>query len=120
MSNIEIKNAIIVNASIFIEDHGLLTASLSLDYGDTCQAFGGWSLYLPNSFKHHNVNSVAGHFIFRVMEIAGVSDWSALKGKTIRVKGSWDKVYEIGHIIKEVWFCPEKEFKNMDKKEVEV
>lgn len=116
MSSIETKNAVIEHASICVEDHGLLTAWLQLDYGGTGQAFGGWSLYLPSSFKHYNVNSVAGHFIFRMMEIAGVNDWKDLEGKTIRVRASYDKVHAIGHIIKDIWFCPEDEFKKLNGK----
>ena len=84
----EIKNAVIVSASITTEDHGLLTAWLTLDYGGSCQGFGGVALYLPKSFNHHTLNSPAGHFIFRCMEIAGVCKWDDIIGKTIRVKSS--------------------------------
>lgn len=103
--SIEIKNAVIESATISTAD-GYLNCTLTLDYGGSGQAFGGYALYLPKSFKHHEVMSVAGHFIARVMEIAGVTEWSALKGKTIRVKTEHIKAHAIGHIINDDWFDP--------------
>jgi hypothetical protein len=111
MNNSEVKNAIITNASITNDDHGLLSAWLYVDYGGAGQGFGGYALYLPVSFDHHSMQSVAGHFIFRCMEIAGVSKWEDLAGKTIRVKGGHGSIEEIGHIIKDDWFNPKEDFK---------
>ncbi len=111
--NIEIKNAIVTSAEITNDDHGSLSAWIYLDYGGSGQGFGGYALYLPKSFTHHKVNSgYAGHFIFRVMEIAEVSKWSELKGKTVRVKAGDSKVNALGHIVKDIWFEPSVEFKN--------
>lgn len=108
----EIQNAIIESASITSDDHGLLSAWLHLNYGGSGQGFGGYCLYLPKSFKHHSVQSVAGHFIWRCMEIAGVTRWSDLNGKTIRVKkkGFFGPIEAIGHIVKEDWFNPSADF----------
>lgn len=114
---IETVNAIIESAEITNDDHGLLSAWLGLDYGGTGQGFGGWALYLPKSFSHHKLESVAGHYIWRVMEIAGVERWSQLKGRTIRVKKTWGKVEAIGHIVKDDWFCPEDDFKPLREPE---
>ena len=110
----EIKNAIIKNTTISNDDHGCLSAWLYLDYNGSGQGFGGYALYLPESFSHHNINSVAGHFIFRVLEIAGVTKWEDLKGKTIRVKASNQGVLSIGHIVKDDWFTPSVDFKEQE------
>lgn len=112
MSNIETKNAIIESAELDIGDRGFLTASIFLDYGGSGQAFGQYVLYLPKSFKNHKLESVAGHFIYRVMEIAGVNKWDELAGKSIRVKAEHHKIHAIGHIIKDDWFNPSDDFKD--------
>lgn len=117
MDKLEIKNAIIESAVITNADHGALSAWVHLDYGGCGQGFGGFSLYLPDSFKHSSTKdsgNYAGHFIWRVMEIAGVSEWSQLKGKTVRAKVEHSKVHEIGHIVKDDWFNPSVDFKKME------
>lgn len=115
--DLEIRNAIITDATITTDDHGLLTAWVYLDYGGSGQGFGGFSLYLPESFKHSSLKeggAYAGHFIWRVMEIAGVSEWSKLKGKTIRAKAGHSNVEAIGHIVKNDWFNPSEDFKKIE------
>lgn len=111
----KIKNAVITGARIDMGDRGLLTAWLDLDYGGSGQSFGGYALYLPKSFTHHELQSVAGHFLFRVMEVAGVEEWSKLKGKTIRARASHREVEAIGHIVKDDWFCPRDDFADLYK-----
>jgi len=118
MDEIEIVNAIIESAEITNDDHGCLSAWVYLDYGGSGQGFGGYSLYLPKSFTHHNREaSFAGHFIYRVMEIAGVEKWSHLAGKTVRVKREHSKVHAIGHIVKDDWFNPSNDFGKIREKE---
>ena len=109
------QNAIITSVSITNDDHGLLSAWLMLEYAGGGQGFGGYSLYLPKSFLHHDEQkqgNYAGLFIWRCMEIGEVSEWSQLPGKTIRVRkeDEFGKIISIGHIIKDDWFDPAKEF----------
>lgn len=112
----EIKNAVIKSARITSDDHGLLSAWLDLDYGGICQGFGGYSLYLPKAYSHHNPAgpNYAGHFIWRVMEVAGVESWDKLPGKTIRVRGDRAAIEAIGHIVNADWFSPSLDFKAME------
>lgn len=110
-----IINAIIEKATLTMEDHGLLTSYLHLSFGGSGQGFGGYSLYLPKDFKHHVADSAyAGHWIARCLEVAGVSSWDKLPGKTIRVMKSdeWGSIISIGHIVNDIWFNPSQEFKS--------
>jgi hypothetical protein len=112
---IEIKNAIIESVS-FDTERGL-SAWLHLSYGGSGQGFGGFLLYAPEGWAAHTQpGNYCGHFIWRVLQIADVTDWSKLKGRTIRVKGTWGKVEAIGHIIKDDWFDPAKEFEKLGVK----
>jgi hypothetical protein len=111
----EIKNAIITSAVLDISERGFLDCWIHLDYGGTGQGFGGYALYLPKSFSHHETKSVAGHFIYRVMEVAGVGKWSELVGMTIRAQCEHSKVHAIGHIVKDDWFNPSQDFKKPDQ-----
>lgn len=114
MPEIEEKNAIITSATITNDDHGLLSAWLMLDYGGSGQGFGGYALYTPEGFASRG--DCAGHFIWRVMEVAGVSEWSKLPGKTVRVRADRGKVHAVGHIVKDVWFYPAEEFADLRMK----
>ena len=109
--NPDIKNAVIEKVSLTCGDRGFMDAWLYLDYGGSGQGFGGYVLYMPKSFSHHKLESVAGHFLFRCMEIAGASSWETMKGKTIRVRGNRGCIEAIGHIVKDDWFCPKEDFK---------
>ncbi len=109
MTEIETKNAVIDSAQ-FDTERGL-SAWVYLDYGGSGQGFGGFLLYAPTGWRA-NTNPVnfAGHFIWRVLEVAGVNDWSKLPGRTVRVKAGFGCVHAIGHIVKDDWFNPKEEF----------
>ena len=105
-------NALITGARITKEEHGLLSAWLTLDYGGSGQGFGGYALYLPKDFKNQSAGPHCGLFIWRCLEVADVESWDQLKGKTVRVRkqDEWGAVEAIGHILKDDWFYPSKEF----------
>lgn len=107
----EIKNAVIESVT-FDTERGL-SMWVHLDYGGSGQGFGGYMLYGPKGWGCHNTANIAGHFIWRILEVSGVSDISKMKGKTVRAKVEDGLVVALGHIIKENWFEPRIEFKEL-------
>jgi hypothetical protein len=66
-----------------IEDHGILTCSIGLNYGHSAQGFGqySWDQRMPDgSYKGSPLIAI---FIRKVLEVAGVDQWEKLVGKTI-------------------------------------
>ena len=111
----KIMNAIIESASINIERGFMIDSWIHLDYGGSGQGFGGFCLHtIPKSgYSDKDTIPAAGHWIMRVMQIAGVESWNELPGKTVRVKATHSRVHAIGHIVKDDWFCPEVDFHEM-------
>lgn len=108
---IEIKNAIIKSMTMSTADHGVLSSFINLDFGGTGQGFGGYALHNP----HRAGPNYAGHFIWRCLEIAGVSEWADLVGRPVRAKAEPNRVHAIGHILLDKWFDPAKEFENIEE-----
>lgn len=104
----ETRNAIITGTMLGIEDHGIMSFMIYLDYGDgSFQGAGGYCLDTPvkqgNTFLRR-VGSASGmSLIMEILEVVGVSKWEDLKGKHIRVKCDRTEVREIGNIIKNKW-----------------
>ncbi len=105
----DIKNAVIESTTLGIEDHGVFTAMIHLDYGDCGhQGFGGYCLGMPPDSDKPS-GPAASHFIQRVLQIAGVASWEKLPGCSIRVKAKHTSIEAIGHFLKDDWFNPKEE-----------
>lgn len=101
----EEMNAIIDKASIEIEDHGILTLSITMKYG------GGQI----QGFGNYDVRTNLGWWMERVFATLEVNSFDKLKGKTVRVRREDRMISAIGHIIEDKWFCPKQEL-NKNKK----
>lgn len=109
---IETRNARIDATKLGVEDHGILTAMLQLNYGGSCQGFGGWAFDQWDEKQQVRFGTAYGmEWIRRVLEAVGVESWEDLKGKYVRVKSDNSKVYGIGHITEKLWFTPEEDMK---------
>ena len=102
---IEERNARIKSTFLGIEDHGITTAMLHLEYAGGGQGFGGYGLG-----NHEKPVPHCGLFIRRVLEVVGVDSWEKLLGKHVRVRAEHIKVHAIGHIVEDRWFNPAEEF----------
>lgn len=117
----KIVNAKIDGTMLGVEDHGIMTCYLHLDYGDGGhQAFGGYSMDTPIKAKTGctdgmgRVGTAFGcELVKRIIETVGAAKWEDLKGYYIRVKyndpngpmiGDFsEKILAIGHIIEDRW-----------------
>ena len=50
------ENAKIRSTHLGKEDHGIMTAYLSLDFGGGCQSFGGFAFEVQRQIRRHNAN----------------------------------------------------------------
>lgn len=102
-----IINAKITGADIYIEDHGILTFSISVDTS------AGWGtsigqMYLDWSEGDRKVVPApyTSTIIRKILETVGVTSWKALIGKYIRIDDN-DKynspIYKIGNILEDKW-----------------
>ena len=119
------SNATITSATIGLDRGTLLSAWLNLDYGGTCQGFGGYCFDTPikdkdGKFIRREGVAWGAEYIRRVLEVVGVERWDQLEGRNIRVlrEDGWQgKVKAIGHIIKDKWFDPEADLAHLLPKE---
>lgn len=110
----EIMNAVITGVRFDMERG--LTAWVILDYGGAGQGFGGHMLYAPKGWAAHNCGAdLTGHFVYRMLEVAGAEDWAKLVGQCVRVKkaDAFGEILAVGHIIKNDWFSPKEEFADL-------
>lgn len=107
----ETRNAKIRGAEIFVEDHGILTACIYLEYGVGVQGFGGY----PFGGAKDPIESTFGiEFIRRVLDIVGVDKWSKLAGCPVRAEADRGKVHRIGHFLEDRWFDPSELAKELN------
>lgn len=104
-------NAKITSTKLGIEDHGIMTFNLQLDYGGSGQGAGGYALCRYDKGLQKRVGTADGmDLIMRIMEVVGVEKWEDLAGKLIRVKQEHTKVHAVGNILSEEWLNFEEFF----------
>lgn len=77
----------IASTRLGVEDHGVLTAYLTVDYGGgAVQAIGGYGLDRYDAELKRRVGTAYGcEFIARVIRACGVTKWEDVAGRTIYV-----------------------------------
>jgi hypothetical protein len=119
MEKTEVVNAIIDSATIGFSRGFILDSWVQLNYESGSQGFGGFVLGGTPDAKagDHSGPNIAAEWIVSILRAADVDTWSALPGKSVRVRrgeGWGGKVLAIGHITKsDRWFCPEERFTAM-------
>ena len=91
-----VLNGTIMSTFLGVEDHGIPTFNLNIEFGNSVQGFGHYDLRHP---AHQTM-------IFDVLKALGVESWEKLKGTNVRVKRRGGLLRAIGHIVKDQWVTP--------------
>lgn len=91
-----IHNAIIKSTMLGIEDHGILTSFITVEWEGGVQGFGGYNLKDPNSLRY---------WIGTIIDIFGCN-WEELPGHHCRINREDGLIKSIGHIIEQNWMRP--------------
>lgn len=77
----------IESVTLGIEDHGILSFFLHLDFGGKGQGFGGYALDEPRKmngkFEGRHGAAFGTEVILRILRSVGVENWEDLKGKEV-------------------------------------
>ena len=100
----ETKNARIRDTVLGIEDHGIMTFMLNLEYDGSGQGAGGYGLdgYDKDKKRRYGYGTSIT-MLRRILEVVGVETWEQLPGKHIRVRATHEGVEAIGNIVKDDW-----------------
>jgi hypothetical protein len=111
---IEIKNAKITATSLGLEDHGIFTANLCLEFDGGGCWFGGWALddkpvepMAKGEAGRRRGTAYGLDAIMLLLRVLGVSKWEDVKGQFVRARlvGGWGgKVEAVGHLMRDDWF----------------
>ena len=117
----ETVNAIIEKATLVMERGFILSSWVFLNYGNSGQGFGGFTLGGSHGLagRHDQQANFAAAWIVGVMCAADVDDWSMLPGRAVRVRrnrtGSSGDIIGIGHItVDDRWFMPREVFQALE------
>jgi hypothetical protein len=101
----ETKNAVIKSTFLGVEDHGIFTFFLNLDYGSSGQGAGGYTLDdKPKKVEHRREGTAEGmSLIMEILKTVGVDKWESLPGKHIRAIADHEHVEAIGNILQDKW-----------------
>lgn len=114
---IEIENGRIDSTMLGIEDHGILSYKIGINFAGYHQEFGGYSLDAPKKddegkFLERIGTDYGMESINRILKVLKVDTWEKLKGTSLRVKrkGSHNgPIIAIGHFMDDNWFEPERD-----------
>ena len=104
MSETQIFNGEIVDTFLGVEDHGILTSYVFVQFGGSHQGYGGYGLD----------NRYCAAWIKGVCRAVGVDNWKDLKGKYVRIQREDGRIICIGHIVEERWYSHQDTIRETD------
>ena len=104
MSEYERELGKIVETYLGVEDHGILTATLGIDFGGAQQGIGGYFLDAYDATRESRHGTAEGmEFVRRLLKACGVEQWEKLRGRTVYVlrkqgEGRWGAIVGIENL----------------------
>ena len=103
----DIENGRITRTTLGIQDHGLLTASIQMEFSGSGQSYV--CPYRLDGEPPKNSTFPENYFANKIRELLdtlGVDSWEKVSGQHVRVvrKDPYDTILMIGHIVKDRWF----------------
>jgi hypothetical protein len=105
-----IHNAKITSTFLGMEDHGIMTFFVHLEWPGAGIGYGGYGLDGYSGEGKPRLGSGHGYQAIRhIIETIGAKSWEDLKNKLCRIDfddgpGISGKISRIGHIMEEKWF----------------
>lgn len=98
-----IQNATITDATLDVQDRGVLIGTVGFTYGGGLhQGLGGHCL------EGEGHGNYCARWIRGILDAAGAGRWSDLKGKNVRVEIENGLISRVGHIVDDTWFDPKE------------
>lgn len=99
----EIENAVIKSTILGIEDHGIFTFMINLDFSGSCQGYGGYILDRWVQAEKRRVGSAYGCDAILSVVTLFEKNWEELPGTPCRVESNDGIIYRLGHYITDRW-----------------
>ena len=103
-----ILNAKITKTTLGVEDHGIFSLAIHLDFGGYTQSFGGYALDEYDSSTKERVGVAFGAELIRKVVKLFDCNWEQLPGKFCRVERQNGSIRRIGHILEDNWLDVEQ------------
>lgn len=108
MTDLNTTNGKIRSTFLGVEDHGILTFFIHLEWDGAGQGLGGFAIDGPDKENGGRLGFGPGLVaIRRILETVGVDSWEKLPGQLVRVRHEgWGSHRPpiIGHIMEDRWF----------------
>ncbi len=104
------QNARIERTMLGVEDHGIMSFYLYLDYGGSGQGFGGYGLdEYDKELKRRKGHAFGLEVIMQILRVVGVEKWEDLPGRFVRVTGTMTKLTRLYNVLDDSRFLDMEE-----------
>lgn len=108
---LHVENAIVADIRVGLDEAGRLIGALVMQNSKGLVTLGPHVLYAFQPLaERQDTGNVAGHWLYRLMQVTGSPGLAAGVGRTVRILHDGSSILAIGHSVKDDWFRPADEF----------